>query len=185
MLNHLNHLGQHNLEKNLTFIYSIILKYAKSPDGALSDKIKFILKDAALSETPLTAICNINIISMARPKAMDLGASSKKPAKKAPANQKYIHEFDYFDKSPFLPFFSENNCKVICFALNFERVIRYNIFECFHKLFKIDDIDKEVYLHNLEENYKNNFVTPFIKELSEKYKKEIITFDIDLTPPQQ
>ena len=166
------------------YIYTTILRYAKSSDTAISEKIKFMAKESALSETPLTAICNLNIISVAKPKAVELAASNKKQAKKLAQNQKYVHEFDYFDKIPYIPFFSENNCKIICFALNFERVIRYNIMECIYKLFKIDESDKENYLHKLEENYKHNFFVPFMNELSQVYKKEIISFDFDLTPTQ-
>jgi len=184
MISHLNNIGLHNLEDLVKFLFSSLLKHAKSTDVAIADKIKFILKDSALSETTLTAICDIDIISIAKPKSLEPPVATKKPVKKAPANQKFIHEYDYYDKCPYLPFFSENNCKIICYAQNFERMLRYNILDCTNKLFKIDDLDKEEFMNTLEEKYRNIFITPFISDLAQSLKKEIINFEINLIPQQ-
>lgn len=184
IISHLANMGVSNVDKFIQLLYSTLLKYAKSPDAALSDKVKFIMKDQVLSETPITAICDLNIISLAKPKTTETNTNTKKPAKKQPANQKFIHEYDYFDKSPFLPFMSENRCKIICFSQNFEKMIRYNILDCINKLFKIEDLDKEVFLNNLEESYRKEFITPFVNELAGKLNKEIITIDVDLTAQQ-
>lgn len=184
MISHLTNLGLSNIDNFVQLLYTTILKYAKSPDAAFSDKIKFLMKDQALSEIPITAICDLNIISVAKPKITDTNTAQKKPAKKQAANQKFVHEYDYFDKSPFLPFMSENNCKMICISQNFEKMIRYNILDCINKLFKIEDLDKEVFLNHLEETYRNQFITPFVNELAAKLNKEIITIDVDLTPQQ-
>jgi len=142
------------------------------------------MKDTVLAETPITAICDLNIISIAKPKLTDTNTNPKKPTKKQANNQKFVHEYDYFDKSPFLPFMSENNCKIICISQNFEKMIRYNILDCMNRLYKIEDLDKEVFMSNLEDSYRNNFLTPFIKEIARKLNKEVITIDFDLTPQQ-
>lgn len=181
MIGFLYNLGVKDLEKFIHTILLTLFKYAKGSEALLSDKVKFILKDNALSELPVTAICDINIISSEKPKKTDSGVTNKKIPKKGPANQKIIHEYDYYDKSPFLPYLSDNNCKIICYSHNFEKIIRYNILDCINKLYKIDDLDKEAFLSNMELNYKENFITPFVSDLANKYKKEIITFDYDLT----
>jgi len=184
IISNLGNLGVRNVDVFLKLLYTVLLKYAKSADTSLSDKVKFILKDQILSESPITAICDLNIISVAKPKTTETNTNPKKPAKKQPANQKFVHEFDYFDKSPFLPFMSENNCKIICIAQNFEKMIRYNILDCINKLFKIEDLDKEIFLNNLEESYRKSFITPFVNYLGGKLNIEIITIDVDLTPQQ-
>jgi len=184
IISNITNLEVNNVDKFVGLLYATLLKYIKSPDATLSDKVKFILKDPVLSETPITAICDLNIISTAKPKTTETNINQKKTAKKQPANQKFIHEYDYYDKSPFLPFSSENNCKIICISHNFEKMIRYNILDCINKLFKIEDLDKEAFLNNLEESYRNNFITPFVNDLTAKYNKEIITIDVDLTPQQ-
>jgi len=182
MIGHMNNLELNDLEKFVNLLFTTLLKYAR--DASLENKVKFILKDSDLSSIQFSAICDINIISLAKPKTTDSGASQKKNAKKQVAGQKYIHEFEYFDKSPYLPFGSDK-CKILCFSHNFEKMIRFNILDCINKLFKIEDLDKEVFLNTLEESYKIYFIDPFINELANSLKKEIITFDVDLTPQQQ
>lgn len=184
MINHITKLGVNGVDNFVKLLYATLLKYAKSSDSLVSEKVKFILKDPVISESPITAICELNFISIAKPKTTDTNTNPKKPTKKQPPNQKFVYEYDYYDKSPFLPFMSENNCKIICIAQNFEKMIRYNILDCINKLFKIEDLDKEVFLNNLEETYRNEFITPFMKDLAGKLNKEIITIDIDLTAQQ-
>jgi len=185
MVSHLSNFeGISELESFLMILYTTLLKFAKSSDTTISEKIKFHLKDPITSESNLSAICDLNIISFAKPKTTDAPLTSKKTKKIT--NPRFIYDFDYYDKSPFLPFWSENNiCKIICVVHNFEKMIRYNILDCINKLFKIEDLDKETFLNTLEESYRVNFINPFLNELAANLKKDIITIDVDLTPQQQ
>lgn len=182
MIQHLNNLGIENIEKYITLILTIIFKYLKSPDINFQDKVRFVLKDPVMAEVPITAICDIEIISTGKPKSTDTAVVNKKTNKKPAVVMKVIHEFDYYDKSPFLSVFNDN-VKIITYSHTFEKVIRYNILECINKLFKIEDLDKEAFLFELEEKYKNMFINPFINQLADSMKKDIITFEKDLTNP--
>lgn len=180
MVNALNTIGLYNFEKYLVLVYTNLLKYAKSGDSTFSDKIKFLTRDEENINTPISAIVHINILSSNKPKTVEAVPGTKKGGKKAAA-MKALYDFDYFDKSPYLPFFTENNTKILCYSQNFERMIRYNILECVNKLFKIEDLDKEGFINKLEEIYKEKFLTPFISDLAENLNKDIITYDFDLT----
>jgi len=176
--------GISQLESFVIILYTNLIKYAKSSDSTISEKIKFHLKDPYTSQINLSGICELNIISLAKPKTNE--ANAMKARSKKSANPRFVYEFDYYEKSPFLPFWSENNsCKVIFIAPNFEKMIRYNILECINKLFKIEDLEKESFLNVFEESYRNNFINPYINNLATNLKKDIITIDINLIPPQE
>ena len=179
MIRHLNSIGLQSLDKYIILVYSILFKYAKSGDSLYSDKIKFILKDDDNAFTPIYAIVELKILSNNKPKAADSIQGIKKPNKKG-VPLKTIYDFDYYDKSPYLPFFSETNCKILCYSQNFEKMIRYNILECINKLFKIEDLEKDNFMNKLEETYRERFITPFISELASNLNKDIITYDFDL-----
>lgn len=185
MVMYLNNLGVQNLDKFVNMVYSNLLKYAKSTEPNLSDKVRFVLKEKVNEDIPISAICEVNIISANKPKTVETNPGAKKGGKKQ-TQTKAVYEYDYYEKSPYLPFCSENNCKILCYSLNFERMIRYNILDCVHKLYKIDDLDKENFMKKLEDSYKEIFIKPFINELATDLNKDIISFDIDLTeqPPQ-
>lgn len=180
MMNYLNQIGVQNLEKFIQMVYSNLFKYAKSGDTNFSDKIKFIIREEENMQIPISAICEIKIISANKPKTIETNPGTKKASKKAAA-AKTIHEFDYYEKSPYLPFFSENNCKILCYSQNFERMIRHNILECVNKLFKIEDLDKEGFMNKLEDSYREKFITPYFEEMAANMGKDIITYDFDLT----
>lgn len=179
----MNNLGIQNLDKFIVMVFNNVLRFAKSGDTLFSEKIKFILREEENKEMPINAICNINIISANKPKNVESVPGGKKGGKKGAS--KAVYEFDYYEKCPSLPFFSENNCKIICYSLTFEKMMRYNILDCINKAFKIDDLDKEAFMNKLEENYNDKFINPFINELAEKFNKDIITYDIDLTADDQ
>ena len=180
MMKYLNSIGLQNLDKFIVMVYSNLFKYAKSGDSVFSDKIKFILREEENIQMPISAVCEINIISANKPKNVESIPGTKKAGKKAAA-AKTVYDYDYYEKSPYLPFFSENNCKILCYSQNFERVMRYNILECVNKLFKIEDLDRENFMNKLEEAYREKFITPFISELATNLNKDIITYDFDLT----
>jgi hypothetical protein len=180
MIRHLNSIGLQSLDRYIIMVYTILLKYAKSGDSLYSDKIKFILRDEDNAFTPLSAIVEIKIVSSNKPKITDLIPGGVKKAAKKGVPLKTVYEFDYYDKSPYLPFFSESNCKILCFSQNFEKMIRYNILECVNKLFKIEDLEKDNFMIRLEESYRERFITPFISELADDLNKDIITYDFDL-----
>jgi hypothetical protein len=180
MTKYLNTIGLQNLDKYIVWVYSNLFKFSKSEDPLIAERIKYIIIEEENRKMPLSAICEVKIISGSKPKPIDSISGSKKAAKKL-GTLKTEHNFDYYEKSPIFPFFSENNCKILCFCINFEKMIRYNILDCVNKLFKIDDLDKDMFLNRLEDTYKDKFINPFISDLIKYHQKDFITYDIDLT----
>jgi len=183
MMKYLNNIGVQNLEKYIIWVYSNLFKFSKSEDPLISERIKFIIIEDENKHMPLSAICEVKIVSGSKPKPIDSTSGNKKTTKKQVtlSTVKTEHNFDYYEKSPIFPFFSENNCKILCFCLNFEKMIRYNILEYVNKLYKIEDLDKDMFLARLEDSYKDKFINPFIADLVKNLQKDFIVYDIDLT----
>jgi hypothetical protein len=167
---------------------SALSKLFKSTDPLVYDKIKFLLKDPALSAENYYAICEIIAASIVKPKVAETSgpATVKKVAGKPAANTKQATtapvkvtwDADFYEKAAILPTFTEN-MKILALNYNFERMLRHNIIECMNKMYKMDT-DKDAAKYYLEEQYQK-LTERFVDLLCKKFKKEKIEFPVE--PP--
>ena len=168
-----NTFGFDKFEDYYLMIFNYLLK--KFKDASDGDVVKFVARDHALDEVPLSAIClmNAEVVPLSNPNEQSIpmkkGIPSKKPAKVT---------FDPFfcEKTLLMPTISDK-LRIISINQNFDRVFRDNMLECINKLYKLDP-DKETYVTTINKDYEK-FVKGLLLKLAEVYKKEIVEMTVE------
>jgi hypothetical protein len=183
IFNELYTLGYDNIKETFgLFIFSLFKLYKVSTDITIADKIKFILKDTSMSDENFAAVCILNPAIIPKQKQAEIlqppPSNIKKPnptvgKKVIVAPTKITFEPYFTEKTCILPTFSDK-MKILAINKNFERMLRFNIFECISKLYKIEN-DHVTQFDEFYEKFADDLMNKFATD----YKKDKIEFNID------
>ncbi len=160
-----------NIKNICESVASCIMKLAKSSEPTINEKIKFLIKEADVTD-------NIDYIALGEIFPVSIPNGKSLEQKKSKKVNKTGFEMNFQDKIAIFPSISEKG-RFLAFNLPFEIMLRNNILECINKICKVEG-DWEKIKEDFENFYQEKVFNSYVNQLAKTLNKEVLTFnDVD------